>query len=182
MNRPELEERITQRDVVHRGRMITVEHLRVELPNGKTSTRDVVRHPGAVAVLAEIDGSHLLCVEQYRIAPGQILLEIPAGKLEQNEAPLVCAKRELQEETGYLAADWNEVTSVYTSPGFADERIYIYRAAGLKQGRPQLDEDEFLNVKPVSFEEVEKRVAEGKVQDAKTLIAFQWWLLNRSKG
>lgn len=182
MNRPDLEERITQRNIVHRGRMITVEHLQVELPNGKTSTRDVVRHPGAVAVLAETDDSHLLCVEQYRIAPGQILLEIPAGKLEQNEAPLECAKRELQEETGYLAADWNEVASVYTSPGFADERIYIYKAAGLKQGQRQLDEDEFLNVKPVSFEEVEKLVTEGKVQDAKTLIAFQWWLLNRSKG
>lgn len=181
MNRKDLEEQITRTDAVYQGRMITLEHLEIQLPNGKTSTRDVVRHPGAVAILADTN-SKILCVEQYRIAPNQVLLEIPAGKLEAGEEPLACAKRELREETGYEADNLRLVASIFTSPGFADERIYIYRATGLQHaGELALDEDEFLNVKHLSYAEVERLVVEGQIVDAKTLIAFQWWLLHRNE-
>ncbi len=181
MNRDALEERIVKREVVYQGKMITTEHLTVELPNGRSSTRDVVRHPGAVAVLAEVDGTHLLCVEQFRIATGSVLLEIPAGKLEAGEDPLACAKRELKEETGYDAAAWTEVATVFTSPGFADEQIHIYQASELSKGERALDDDEFLNVRPLSFAEVQSLVDNRQINDAKTLIAFQWWLLQRGK-
>lgn len=177
MNRDPLEERIVSREIVHTGKMITTEHLTVELPNGRTSTRDVVRHPGAVAVLAEVDGT-LLCVEQFRIAPGQVLLEIPAGKLDPGEEPLACAKRELKEETGYIAGSWTEIGHVFTSPGFADEQIYIFEASDLSAGERALDEDEFLNVRHLTFDEVRNLVETRQIHDAKTLIAFQWWLLH----
>jgi ADP-ribose pyrophosphatase len=167
-------------DVRFEGRMIRLEELVVKLPNGRTSSREVVRHPGAVAVLVEPRPGEVVLVTQYRKAAECELLEIPAGKLEPGEAPEVCAIRELAEETGYRTSQVRPIASFYTSPGFADEVIHLFYVDQVDAGKQQLDEDEFLDVHLYTREEVARRIADGQIRDAKTLVALLWWL-NREK-
>src|SRR5690606_35813809 len=131
--------------------------------NGKTSSREIIKHPGAVAVIAITEEEKILLVEQYRKALERTLIEIPAGKLEKGEDPRESAKRELMEETGYTCENLEHITSFYTSPGFANELVHIYQATGLKQERElQLDEDEFVSVMEVTYDEALNLVKEQK--------------------
>lgn len=175
------EETITT-ETLYKGKIITVNLETVSLPNGKTATREIVRHPGAVAVLAVTDEERVLLVRQYRKACDKTLVEIPAGKLERGEDPADCAKRELQEETGYTAREWKHLHSMYTSPGFADELIHLYVASGLTRGNQQLDSDEFLDLMEADVEEVAQLLAEDQVADAKTITALYWWMKERAKA
>lgn len=163
------------------GRVISLQVDTVELPDGSTGTREVVKHPGAVAVVAIKDG-RLLLVDQYRQALGRCELEIPAGKLEKGENPLEAAKRELQEETGYHGGQITHLHSFYTSPGFADEIIHLYLAEDLTGGELSLDDDEFIEVYEASFDEAQRFIAEGRISDAKTLLAVYFWQLNMMKA
>jgi ADP-ribose pyrophosphatase len=163
------------------GKMIRLEQLVVRLPNGRTASREVVRHPGAVAVLVEPVPGRTVLVTQYRKATERELLEIPAGKLEPGEPPEECAVRELAEETGYRALRVQQVASFYTSPGFADEVIHLFYTHEVEDGVQHLDQDEFLDVHLYSRDEVARLIEDGKVQDAKTLVALLWWL-NRPQG
>lgn len=158
------------------GKVITLQIDTVELPNGKESTREIVRHPGATAILAETPGRHILLVRQFRKPCDAELIEIPAGKLDPGEEPLTCAKRELEEETGMTAKTWQAIHSMYTSPGFADERIDLFYASDLQLTSQHLDEDEFLDVFEADETEIKRLLAEGLIQDAKTLVALHWWL------
>lgn len=169
-------ERTVRQQTVFEGKIIRLEQLTVELPNGRTATREVVRHPGAVAVLAEIRPGSIVLVDQFRKAPGLGLLEIPAGKLEPGEDPLVCARRELAEETGLVAVELQCVCAFYTSPGFADERITVYYTGTVEPGQTHPDEDEFLHTIVMTQDEVAHGLEAGKFLDAKTIIALQWWL------
>ncbi|MBX5436909.1 MAG: NUDIX hydrolase [Alicyclobacillaceae bacterium] len=162
--------------LIYDGRIIQVHELTVQLPGGGTSTREVVYHPGAVAVLAEPEPGRLLFVEQFRKAPGEMLLELPAGKLDPGEPPLACAKRELAEETGYRAAEWTPLCSFYTSPGFANECITLFAARDLQAGAAKPDEDEYVRVTTRSRTDVEKLLQQGQIRDAKTLVGVLWWL------
>ena len=144
---------------------------RVRLPSGRTTTRNVVKHPGAAAILAEGPGG-LVFVEQYRYAPGVRLLEIPAGTLEWGEDPLDCAKRELMEETGYRAAQWEKLLECYVAPGYSDELIHIYRARGLTPGCPRPEDDEDLKVVELPLEEALRMARDNEIRDGKTLIAL----------
>ncbi|GIM48299.1 ADP-ribose pyrophosphatase [Collibacillus ludicampi] len=148
----------------------------VRLPNNKKTSREIVRHPGAVAVLAVTSENKIILVKQYRKPCDEVLIEIPAGKLEKGEEPLECAKRELIEETGYTAGTWEFVHSFYTSPGFADEKIYLYMARDLTKGTRQLDPDEFLDLIEADREEVMQMIEKDMIHDAKTLIALYRWL------
>ncbi len=162
--------------LVYEGHVVRLEEHTVALPNGHTATREVVRHNGAVAVVAELADERLVLVEQFRKAPGKRLLELPAGKLEPGESLHACALRELREETGYVTDRVRRLYSFYTSPGFADEVISLFYATELREGVTQPDEDEFVDIHLFSRADVQTALDEGAFEDAKTLIGVLWWL------
>ncbi len=167
---------------IYKGKIIDLQLDEVELPNGKTSQRELVKHPGAVAVIPLTSEGRLVLVRQYRKALDKIIVEIPAGKLEENEERISCAKRELEEETGYAAKELRFVASFYTSPGFANEIIHLYLAEQLTNGEANTDEDEFLDVVEVTLDEAEQMVKEQSIHDAKTMYAVQYLRMRELVG
>ncbi|ADO57152.1 NUDIX domain-containing protein [Paenibacillus polymyxa] len=178
---PALEEKTVSTQPIFEGKVITVQVDTVELPDGSTGKREIVKHPGAVAVLALHEGK-MLVVDQYRQAMGRCEVEIPAGKLERGEDPLEAAGRELREETGYTAKSLKLLHSFYTSPGFADEIIHLYVAEDLERGEMEPDEDEFLELFEVALEEAHTLIREGRISDAKTILAVYAWQLRQQTG
>ena len=152
------------------GKFLSVEDVKVRLPNGRVSHRDVVRHPGAVAVIALTNEGKLVLVHQYRTSLEQVTLEIPAGKLNPGEDPARAAARELAEETGYKAARMAYLGPVAVAAGYSDEIIHMYLAMGLTFVGASPDDDEFLHVDLVDLGEMVDRVLDGKVVDSKTII------------
>ena len=165
-----LAEKPLTEDVAWTGRIFNVDRLRVELPDGRVAIRDVVRHPGAVAVVALTEDGRICLVRQYRTALGRVTVEIPAGKLAPGEDPLECAGRELLEETGMSAEKIAFLTTIASSDGFCDELIHIYMATGLEFSRSDPDADEFINVDLVPLEELVDAVLDGRIEDAKTVV------------
>jgi ADP-ribose pyrophosphatase len=158
---------------VFRGRVLDVRVDRVRLANGRDSELEVVRHPGAVAVVPVTDDGHVLLVRQYRYATREWVLEVPAGKLDHpGEAPAACAARELEEETGYRARTLDELGWVWTTPGFSDEKIWLFLARGLEPSRQDLQADEVLTVQPMPFEQAIERALDGSIQDAKSVCSL----------
>lgn len=176
-----LDEKTISTEPIFKGKVISLQIDTVELPDGSQAKREIVKHPGAVAVVALVK-DRLLLVDQYRQAMGRAELEIPAGKLEKGEDPLEAARRELQEETGYTCGKISLLHSFYTSPGFADEIIHLYVAEELTAGAMSPDEDEFLEIIEATYDEVERYISEGRISDAKTLLAFYHWQLRRLQG
>ena len=170
------EEKTLRTEKIFEGRVISLQVDEVKLPDGKTGKREIIKHPGAVAVIAVTDEGKVIFVEQYRKAMERTLVEIPAGKLEKGEEPLLSAARELEEETGYEAAEMLPLISFYTSPGFADELVHIFLAKGLtlKENAAGLDEDEFVDLLELSLEEAKECLANGRIMDAKTAYAVQY--------
>lgn len=166
---------------IFQGKIISLQVDTVSLADGRTATREIVRHPGAAAVMALLDGK-LLVVDQFRKPLEKFQIEIPAGKLDGDEDPIVAAARELEEETGYKAKDLRLLSAFYTSPGFADEKLYLYFASELEPGRQQLDEDEDIQVDAVTLEQAEAYIAEGRISDAKTILAVYAWKLYAHTG
>lgn len=145
---------------------------RVELPNGKTSYREAVRHPGGVIILPIDENGNVHLVRQFRYPVGRVLLEVPAGKLEYGEEPFAAAKRELSEEVGAKAELWTDLGAVLPTPGYCDEVHYLYLARGLTFGDTHPDEDEFLEQVTMPFEEACAMAADGRIDDSKTVIAL----------
>ncbi|MDQ6421024.1 NUDIX hydrolase [Paenibacillus sp. LHD-117] len=180
--RPELwREQTVSSEPIFQGRIISLQVDTVALPDGRTATREIVRHPGASAVLALLDGK-LLVVEQYRKPMDKFQVEIPAGKLDGDEDPALAAARELEEETGYRAKSLKQISAFYTSPGFADEKLYLYFAEELEKGTPNPDEDEDLFVEAITMEQADAYIAEGRISDAKTILAVYAWKLYVQTG
>ncbi|MCM2531757.1 NUDIX hydrolase [Neobacillus pocheonensis] len=179
-----LEEKTLHSEEIFSGKVISLHVQDVELPNGKQSKREIIKHPGAVAILAVTDENKIVMVEQYRKALERTIVEIPAGKLEKGEQPEVCARRELEEETGYVCENLELLTSFYTSPGFADEIVHVYLAKGLskKENSAALDEDEFVNLEELTLTEAMKYVEDQKIYDAKTAFAVQYLQLQEAIG
>jgi ADP-ribose pyrophosphatase len=178
-----LEERVVDSEVVHRGRYIKFRVDTIERADGSRGTRDVVGHPGAVAVLALDDDGRLLMVRQWRVPAGRALLEIPAGTLDVHdgvtEDPDLCARRELEEETGHRARDWRKLAAFWTAPGFATELMHLYLATGLNgvggdDDRLAPDEDERLELRHVPLDEAMAMVESGGIEDAKSILGVLW--------
>ena len=157
---------------VFEGIIVDVRSDIAELQTGKHVSREVVVHPGGVGIVPLTDDGKIILVRQYRYPMGEELLEIPAGKLDKDEDPLECAKRELSEETGCTAKELVFLGEIYPSPGFCREVLHLYLALGLKQGKMHLDEDELLSVEAVSIDELMKRVMYNELSDAKTIIGI----------
>ncbi|EGS33844.1 NUDIX hydrolase [Veillonella sp. oral taxon 780] len=153
------------------GKLIKVTYDVAEV-NGKEAWREVVHHPGASAVVAIDEDNRIIMEKQFRYALNDYLLEIPAGKLDAGEDPLVCAKRELEEETGIIASEWISLGTIATSPGFCNEVIHLYVAKGLSKGEIHWDEDEYVEVERYRFDELLQRIKEEKIKDSKSLSAL----------
>ena len=157
---------------IYRGRIVDLNLETVTLPNGATVELEIIHHPGASAVVPMKDATTVALIRQYRHAVGGYIYEIPAGKLHPGEDPKVCAARELEEEIGYRAAVFEHLLSFYTTPGFTDELIHIYRATGLTRGTQDLGADEVLEVVEMPLEAAIDRIADGTIRDGKTIVGL----------
>lgn len=163
-----MQERKLSSEMKFDGKLIKVTYDVAEV-NGKEAWREVVHHPGASAVVAIDEDNRIIMEKQFRYALNDYLLEIPAGKLDAGEDPLVCAKRELEEETGIVASEWISLGTIATSPGFCNEVIHLYVAKGLSKGEIHWDEDEYVEVERYTFDELLQRIKEEKIKDSKSL-------------
>ena len=154
----------------------------VSLSDGQHAVREYLEHPGAVAILAVLDDGRVLLERQYRYPIAQAVIEIPAGKLNTGEDPLLCAQRELQEETGYTAKHWSKIRRIHPVISYSTEFIDIYLAEGLSPGPARLDEEEFLDVFASPLEELLNWVETGKITDVKTIISTYWLERRRSRS
>lgn len=162
----------------YQGRLLDVRVDRVRLPDGREAEREIVRHPGAAAVLPVLPpaggetGKRLVLLRQYRYAADGVLWEVPAGTLEPGEGPEACASRELEEEAGYRAGELERLTTVLTTPGFTDERIWLFVARDLQETAPSPEEGEQLSRRIVPLDEALQMLGDGKIQDAKSICAL----------
>lgn len=179
---PFLHEKTLSSDLRFIGRVFTVETTDVELPDGRKSKREIVHHPGGSCVLALDHNQDMYLVRQYRVGSQAPLREIPAGKLEAEESPLVCARRELLEEVGCIADSWQLLTQFYPSPGYSDELISVYLATDLRAGKQQLAQGEFLTVEKIPLDTAISEVVSGQISDGKTIIAILMTAYLRAKG
>jgi ADP-ribose pyrophosphatase len=163
------------RQIHFQGRKISVAVDTTQLPDGRTVHRDVVIHPGAVAILPLIDADHVCLLRNVRPVVVETLWEIPAGTLEPNEAPEIAAVRELIEETGYQAAHWRKLGEFFPSPGVLSERTRLYVAEGLTPGPTHLEADEQLEPHVIPWSQAISWTTDGTIRDAKTLVALFWW-------
>ena len=158
---------------IYSGKVVTLNIDTVTLPNGVTIDLEIVRHPGAAAVVPLKENGTVVLIKQFRHAAGGFIYEIPAGKLHPGEDPKNCAARELEEEIGYQAGKLDLLSSIFTAPGFTDEVIHIYKATELAKGRQNLDRDEVLEIVEVSLQEAIDMIRVGRIRDAKTMVGLQ---------
>ncbi|HUI26980.1 MAG TPA: NUDIX hydrolase [Candidatus Kryptonia bacterium] len=159
-------------EYIYKGSIVDLRREPVTLPNGLTVTLEMVRHPGAAAVVAIDDADNVTLVRQYRYAAGGFIWEIPAGKLDAGEAPETCARRELREEAGLAAGELTRLGAIFTAPGFCDERIHLFLARHLTPATQQLEADEILSVERVPLREALAMIRSGVLQDAKSIAGL----------
>ena len=167
---------------VFRGRTVRLTVDRVRLPNGREMELEIIRHPGAAAVVPLLPDGDVLMVRQYRYATGGWILEVPAGKLDPGEEPDVCARREVEEETGYRVGELAPLGWIWTSPGFTDERIWLYLATGLSAAVQKLGKDEVLSLERLPFARAVAMAASGEIPDAKSTCALLRAARRRPEG
>ncbi|HEX6898374.1 MAG TPA: NUDIX hydrolase [Thermoanaerobaculia bacterium] len=164
-------ERLGTREI-YRGRTFDVDVDRVRLPNGREMELELVHHRGAAAVVPVTDDGHVLLVRQYRYATGGWLLEVPAGKLDGGESPETCARRECEEETGFRAGKLESLGWMWTTPGFADEKIWLYLATELEEASQTLEDNEVLSLEKVPLAEAVEKAFRGEIHDGKSAVAL----------
>jgi ADP-ribose pyrophosphatase len=167
-----LREEVIASDVVFSGRLLTLRVDQVRLPDGHLSTREVVVHPGAVAMVPLLDAEHVVLVRQWRTAAGRALLEIPAGTLSPGEDPAACAQRELMEEIGYRPRRLTPLFATFLAPGYSSEKLHVFLAEDLVPERLAHDDDERLEVVVLSWSEIDDLLVRGEFSDSKTFSAL----------
>ena len=177
-----LKETLISSEQLFQGAFLNLKRDVVSLPDGKRAAREYLTHPGAVAIFPVLDDGRILLERQYRYPVGQAILEIPAGKLEEGEDPLLCAQRELTEETGYTATSWSFLGRIHPVISYSTEFIDIYLAKGLTPGDRSLDEGEFLDVFAATLEELSAWVRNGSITDVKTIISNYWYQEDLAKN
>jgi len=161
-------------ELAYDGGFLKVSRDRVRLPNDAVTFREYIRHPGAVVVLPVFDDGRVLLERQFRYPLNRVFVEFPAGKIDPGEEPLACAKRELQEETGYTAASWQFISTIHNAIAYSDEHLDMFVARGLTAGPRKLDEGEFLDIFTATIPELMEMVRSGQVTDVKTIIGAFW--------
>jgi ADP-ribose pyrophosphatase len=161
-------------EIAYDGNFLKVSRDRVKLPDGKLTQREFIRHPGAVVILALFDDGRVLLERQFRYPNNQVFIEFPAGKIDPGEASLACAKRELEEETGYTATDWQFVCTIHNAIAYSDEHLDLFLARGLTAGDAKLDDGEFLETFTATIPEMLEMVKRGDITDVKTVIGTFW--------
>ncbi len=162
--------------MLYTGRVFGVRRDRVIEPGGVEATRDVVVHPGSVVVMPVFPGGRILLIQQYRHSVGQYLWELVAGRIDRGESPLVAARRELAEETGYTALHFRKLMDVFPTPGFVTERMAVFAAEGPREGRARPEDDERITSRIFRLREVEQWIRSGKIRDAKSVAAILYYL------
>jgi len=163
---------IVKTETVYNGRTVNLQKVKVKLPNGREVTRDIVNHPGSVAILPLLDEDTVVLVEQHRTAARKTLLEIPAGTMNIDENPMECARRELLEETGFEAKTMRKIIACYPSPGYSSEKMHFYIATGLTLKKQNLEEDENITVKMMKLIKIREKIAKGEIEDMKTVCSI----------
>lgn len=167
-----MEQRISSKRL-YSGRILNLRVDEVKIENGKLASREIVEHRGAAAIVAILPGGNVILVRQYRYAVSAELLEIPAGTLEPGEEPEVCARRELEEETGYTCRSLVKVLECFVAPGYSTEKIHIYLAKDLTKTQTRMEEDENLTVESFPFQAALDKIRTGEIRDAKTIAGLQ---------
>ena len=175
------EERTVSTENIFKGRIIDVKLHKVMMPNGETAEREIVGHPGGVGIVALTNDGKMILVRQFRKPLEKAIYEIPAGKLDPNEEIEICGRRELLEETGATAENFEYLGYMYPSPGFTDEVTHIYLATGLSFGDANPDEDEFLDIEFFELDKVKKMIMNNEISDGKTVMGF-FKAMERMKG
>jgi len=170
----ELKETRIEGGVVYDGHFLKVERDKIQLPDGSTSHREFIRHPGAVVILPLLPDGRVLLERQFRYPNSQVFIEFPAGKIDPGEDHLDCAKRELEEETGYTAAKWRFVCTIHNAIAYSDEHLEIFLAEDLSAGEQKLDQGEFLEIFTATVPELLEMVRRGEITDVKTIIGTFW--------
>lgn len=161
-------------ELAYDGHFLKVTRDRIKLPDGKVSQREFIRHPGAVVILPLLDDGRVLLERQFRYPNGRVFIEFPAGKIDPGEESLASAKRELEEETGYTAAQWHFVCTIHNAIAYSDEHLDLFLARGLTAGEAKLDDGEFLDTFTATIPELLEMVRRGEITDVKTVIGTFW--------
>lgn len=182
MKNDQLSETILNEETVYQGKFLKVTHAEVSLPNGHTSGRDMVRHPGGVVIVAIGEEDEVYLEHQYRTPLDTVIVELPAGKREPGEAPELTARRELKEETGLVARHWEKLGEIITTPGFSDEVLHLYLATGLTREADEKDEDEFVEIFTMPFGQAYEKAMRGEFPDGKTVAGLAMAMAKRNNG
>jgi ADP-ribose pyrophosphatase len=161
-------------EIAYNGDFLKVTRDRIKLPDGTTTHREFIRHPGAVVILPLLPDGRVLLERQFRYPNDRVFIEFPAGKIDPGEDPLACAKRELAEETGYTANEWHVVCTIHNAIAYSDEHLDLFLARGLTEGQATLDEGEFLETFTATLPEMLEMVRRGEITDVKTVIGAFW--------
>ncbi len=169
-----LKETCVDAGMAYDGKFLKVARDQIRLPDGALTHREYIKHPGAVVILPLLDDGTVLLERQFRYPLHQVFIEFPAGKIDPHESPLACARRELQEETGYTATDWQFICTIHNAIAYSDEHLDLFVARGLSAGPAKLDEGEFLETFSATVPDMLEMVRRGEITDVKTIIGTFW--------
>jgi ADP-ribose pyrophosphatase len=167
-------EKVISSEMIYKGKAVTLRRDIVELPTGRRSTREIMEHPGSVAIVPILDDGRLIFIRQFRLAAGGVIWEIPAGTMERGEEPEASARRELEEETGYRAGKIEHLFKAYPTPGYSTELTHYYLATSLEKSEQSTDEDEIISVEPVRPEKIIRMIRSNEIVDAKSIAAVAY--------